>query len=508
MNKYLVPTIIATVLVLALTACGSAAGPAAEPQVLTIGQDLEARTLDPHGDIATLVTNYHRHMFNTLVRRSNDEKLELEGDLALSWENVDPVTWEFKLREGVKFHDGSELTAEDIKWNYDRMTDAELSLHVTGFVKTIDRVEVVDPLTIRIITLEPDPVLPVRLTSGYIIPKKVFEEVGAESFGLNPVGSGPFKFIEWVKDERLVMEANPDYWEGPPQVDRLVFKPIPEVTTRMSALKTGDVDIVNKVPIQEINAIKAESNLDVLTISGGRVVFYGFDTFHPPFDDVTLRQAINYAVDVESILENVLGGYGKRTLLAPEMYFGVDTSVEPYPYDPEKAKELLAEAGYPGGEGLEFTIECATSGNTPNDQEITQAVAGELAKVGIKADVNLEEFGGFVRRWLDQEIRGMYCFSFGGVWLDMDVLMSSHFHSPRRALYYNTPELDALIEEGMSFDLDARIAAYQKVTPVIKEDAPWLFMFAADDIYGVNTRVKNWAPRSDEALWLHPVEVE
>lgn len=501
MKRYSIFVVLVAVLGLIFTANSPAAPP--RMKVLTIGTDAEARTLDPHSDVGTPWLN--QTMFDTLVRRN--DKLQIEGALAESWKNIDPVTWEFKLRKGVKFHDGSELTAADVKFSFDRMIDPQLNLHVRSFVATIIRAEVVDSGTIRLITREPDVLLPIRLAFGFVVPERAFKAAGPEAFGKRPIGSGPFKIVEWVKDERVVMEANKEYWGGAPKVDRLIWKPITEASTRMAALKTGQVDIVTHVPAQEVGPIKANANLRVMPVRSNRVTFLGFDTFHPPFNNVLLRQAVNYAVDVDSITKKLLGDFAVRTLLAPDMYFGVDSTAKPYPYDPKRAKQLLAKAGYPNG--LRITIEASRAGMTENDTEIVQAVAGELAKVGITSDIRTQEYGGFVDRWLSKDVRGMYLWSFGGPWLDMDALMGAHFDSKRRALYYNRPDLDALITEARgSFSTPRRLALYKQITRIIKNDAPWLFLFATDDIYAVNKRVKNWQPRADEVISVFQTDVE
>lgn len=476
------------------------------PKTLTIGYDVEPRSLDPYVDAAVLVQNYHRQVFSGLLRR--DDELNLVGDLAESWEQIDPLTWEFRLQSGVKFHDGSDLTAADVKFSYDRMIDPELALHITSFVATIVGTEVVDDLTVRITTGAPDVLLPNVLTFGaWVLPEAAFNEAGPEEFGRHPIGSGPFKFVEWDAGEQIIMEANPDYFDGRPALDRLVWKFITEPSTRVSALRTGEVDLIHKLPVQDLAAVEEDPSLRTEAIRSARVIFFGFDTFHEPFqDNVALRQAINYAVDKDSIIESVLGGYAIPTVLAAPINFGVDPDMKPYPYDPDKARELLAEAGFP--DGLEITAETTTGGYTPNDTELMQVVCGQLAEVNITCSIRQEEFGGFVQRWLRQEVRGMYVQSNAHPALDLDLLMGAHFHSTRRALYYSDPELDVLIEEAKSeSDPDERLRIYKEIQDFVYEDAPWLFLFSADDIYGVNERVQNWVARSDEAIWVYEVDV-
>jgi peptide/nickel transport system substrate-binding protein len=508
-SQFLVPLFV--MIGLLTLACGapSVGAPAATavPKVMTIAIDLAPSSLDPHVDNATVKTNIDRHMFSLLVRRNN--KLELEGDLAESWKNIDPLTWEFKLRKGVKWHDGTDVTAQDVKFSFDRMIDPKLNLKQRSFIATVAKTEIVDASTVRLITTAPDPLLPNRLTFGcFILPEKYLNSIGADAFGKKPMGSGPYKFVEWVPNQQVVMEAFKDYWEGTPKIDKLIWKSVPEVSTRVSALKTGEADLINKLPVQELTNVRNDPKLAVANVPSNRIAFFGFNTFQPPFQgNVKLRQALNYATDVDLLIKGVLGGSGVPTLLGTNLIFGVDPSIKPYPYDPEKAKQLLTEAGFPNG--LEIAVDSATQGSTPNDTELVQAACGQWAKVNVKCNIKTAEFGAYVTSWLAKGPKGVYLFSFGGPILDLDALMASHFDSTRRALYYNRPDLDAMIKEAATtFDSNKRIDLYKKISQLIKDDAPWVFLFAADEIYGVNKKVQGYVPRADEAIWLFPASIQ
>lgn len=475
------------------------------PKILTISQDTEPLTLDPHGDSTKFTTNITRQVFSTLVRL--DEKLQLQPDLATSWRNVDPTTWEFKLRDGVTFHDGSKFSSDDVKFSFDRILDSANKLQVRTFVATIARAEVVDSLTVRLVTNGPDPVLLRRISFvGFIIPAKTFQTMGVDAFAAHPVGSGPFKFVEWVKNERIVYEANKGYWAGPPKIDRLIWKSITETSTRMAALKTGQVDIANHLPIQEVSGVNGDAKLRVSSTQSTVVNYFIFDTVHAPLDNVDVRRAINYAVDSASILKNLFGGQGSRVLLGSSAIFGIDPTIQPYFFDPVKAKELLTKAGYPSG--LDVPLNTSTAGMTADDKSTVQAVVAQLANVGIRAQVSTSDFGTIITKWRARELRGMTLFSYGFSTPDLDALMGTHFDSKRAVDAYKNSALDDLIQQARtSFDNQQRLDLYKQVQTLIKDDAPWLFLYNLDNVFGVNKRVKGWDATPNEWIWVYPIDV-
>ena len=253
--------------------------------------------------------------------------------------------WEFKLRQGVKHHDGTPVTAEDVKYSLDiyRQDGSPRKANTVG----ITNVEAVDPQTVRITTDGPRPGLMANLSLLLILPKKAREKMGADEFGKKPVGNGPYKFVEFVRGQRLVLEANPDYYRGRVQPSRLVLRPIADPATRVAELKTGGVQIIQEPSLAQLKELQNDPNTELKLLKGGRLIIHPFNTTEPPFDDVRVRQAANYAVDRTSILQRVLENYGEL-LHGPftSAWPGYDPNLKPYPYNPAKAKQLLTEAGY------------------------------------------------------------------------------------------------------------------------------------------------------------------
>ncbi len=279
------------------------------------------------------------NIFEPLTRR--DSSGQLQPRLALSWTNVDPTTWEFKLRENVTFQNGEPFNVDAVKYSLERVF-APGSKSPIVEMADFDSVEVVDPYTVRIHTKEADPYVPdkVALFGGMIVPPQYIEKNGEEFFNSNPVGTGPFMFKEWVKDDHLTLVANPNYWGGAPQLSELTFKFIPDAAARVAALLSGDVDIIDQVNVTAIDAIKKNQSLR-LDIAKGIRIFY-MSTAYPtdPTSDVKVRQAISYAIDTKQLIQTLLGGYGIQ-IAGPynTSNFGSDVDLTPYPYDTAKAKE-------------------------------------------------------------------------------------------------------------------------------------------------------------------------
>ncbi|MCM8749951.1 ABC transporter substrate-binding protein [Thermomicrobiaceae bacterium CFH 74404] len=466
---------------------------------IVIAQGVDIASFDPHEDTSTVAIAVFRNVFNSLVER--DHELNLVPALAESWQTIDELTWEFQLRRDVLFHDGNPLTSKDIKFSIERVLDPSVNSRSRTRVEVIDRVEAVDDYTVRIITREPFPPLLTILGYLYALPADKYQEMGSEQFAVSPIGTGPYKFVEWVKDDHIILERFEDHWGGSPSIPSVEFRPIPEAATRVASLLAGELDLATLIPITDIPTIEQRSDLDIRTVPSTRTIFIGMNTWNPPFDDVRVRQALNYAVDVQSIIDNLLGGHGLRIAsVSGPAEFGFNPNLEPYPFDPEKAKQLLAEAGY--ADGFQTTLDTPV-GRYLQDLEVAQAVAGYLANVGIQVEVRPAEFQEYFTRWLNLEIPGLYLLGWGASTLDADGVMGGHFHSKRRGLYYNSPESDRMIEEAMSeFDPERREAIYHELMAYLHEQAPWIFLYVQEDIYGVKADLR-WQPRSDELLNVH-----
>jgi peptide/nickel transport system substrate-binding protein len=292
-----------------------------------------------------------RNIFDSLVSATRDG--QVVPNLATAWRTVDDTTFEFELVEGVTFSNGEPLTADDVVFTFERVitegaVDGETSPRA-GLLGPLDRVEKVDDHTVRFHyqTTFPQGLLEQALVHFQIVPQDYMAEVGVAQFTAQPIGSGPFTFAGGTLDSQITLRRNGSYWAGVPELETVVFRMMPEPSTRVAALLSGEIQIMQAVPPDLVDRISAAQNVSVHTAPGTRAYFIELNTTAEPFDDVRVRQAVNYAIDWESILTNIYRGYGERlaTGFLPSG-FGYDPSLDPYPYDPERARELLTEAGY------------------------------------------------------------------------------------------------------------------------------------------------------------------
>ncbi len=359
----------------------------------------------PGRSTQVLTVNYFINLYDTLTRW--DTALKLQPGLATSWKQVNDTTWDFTLRQGVKFHDGTPLTAEDVKATLDRNIAPGKTVVNAGFT-TIECGPGREPDDgAASITKKPDPLLLVRVAQmgAQILPARLTTDDGVKELARRPVGTGAYKFVEWVKDERLVMEANRDWWgwEGKtPAVERIVWKPIPDDFPRLVALEKGEVDIITNVPPDRSQAIADGKSTRLVTVPSTRIVNFAINSTQPPLNDKRVRQALQYAVDVQRDHQEHLRGQGK--LLhggVADMDFGHNPAIKPYPYDPAKAKKLLAEAGHPSG--VDVTLYAGT-GTMVNDKALLEVIADMWSKVGIRGKVEMMEMGARQRMLNDRAV--------------------------------------------------------------------------------------------------------
>lgn len=480
---------------------------AAAETTLTVSQGVDVGTLDPLRRTITPTTNADLQMFDTLLRHDTNGKLVPE--LALSYQRIAPTIWEFKLRKGVKFWNGDPLTSADVKFTIDKIKDpAELSEQVPR-VNTIARVETPDPYTVRYVTTRPVAVIPGNPWQIFIVDAKYWQAHGDAYQVEHPMGSGPFVYTSWRKDEQLEMAANPSFWRGKPAFDRLIFKPIPEAASRVAALRTGETDVITNVPAQYQLQLVGGRNTRLTSARSDRVLYVGFNMTKPgPQNNKLVRQAFNYAIDKKALVNGVLGGRGYviATPLPPN-FVGYDAAIPAYDYDPEKAKALLAKAGFPGGKGLEFTINAPT-GRYNKDKELGEAIAGQLAAIGVKADARIQEWGTYFTQVGQRALTPAYMLGWGNDSFDADNTLTSLLSTGARLSPYSNPELDKLIENAR-FELDPkkRDAVYAKALAIVHEEAPWIFLFQYEDLYATTKRV-HWQARPDELIYCEDIKID
>lgn len=507
--KVLAITVAALLAALAVAGCGGSGVSKGPRQEIVIAQGTDPQTLDPHLTTVQQALNISGAICEPLAYL-NYKTGEIEPLLAESWKAITDTTWQVKLREGVKFTNGEELTADAVKFSLERIANPEFKSPATIYTRPIKSVDVVDRYTVNITTKDPLGVMPLYMTRVYIVPPKYIQEKGDENFSKAPVGTGPFKLVEWQKDEKVVLEANPDYWGGKPTLARVTFRAIPETSTRMAALKAGEADIVTQVSTDEAESLSKDENIKILPVPGLRVMFVQFNlTQDNALKDRRVRQALNYAVDKDAIVNDILRGYARKCEGQPltKEYFGFNEEIKAYPYDPEKAKSLLAEAGYGPDNPLALTL-YAPQGRYNQDKEVAQVIAGQLQAAGVKVDLQVLDWGLFLNRLVAKDFNPM-AFWGAATEPDADLWLSGMVYSGAAYSMYSNPAVDELILKGSkTVDQAERAKIYGEVMRILHDDAPYIYLYQQVDIYGVNKRVEGWSPRPDEQIDLKGITVK
>ena len=475
----------------------------AQPAVVM--QSADASTLDPTMNRETPTFNVLINIFDALLFKEADGTFT--PGLAENWESVDDTTWRFTLREGVTFHNGEPLTAEAVKFTVDRILDEETGSPIRRGFAFIESVEVEDERTVVIRTNTPQPLAENYFSELLIVPPVYFQEVGAEAFASAPVGTGPYQVESWQRDVVLDLSANESYWRGAPDIGELEFRPVPEAITRFSSLSAGEADLVTSLPPSLVASVEAAQNAQLKTVESARVIYIGIDTLQEgPLQDVRVRQALNYAVDVDAIVEGIFGGLTTPTsTLLTEIDFGYSSDVSPYPFDPERARELLAEAGY--ADGFEVTLG-TPNGRYTSDVQVAQAVAAQLEDIGISVNQEVREYGAYVGELFSGNAPDLFLIGWGNAPLDADFILYPLLRTDELLSYFSDPELDALLDEAHStLDREARQAAYAQALELIYQQAPLIFLYKQQDAYGLSDRLE-WTPRADEFIWMYAASLQ
>ncbi len=465
--------------------------------VLTIAMPADLVSMDIHNHNSIPTEAIHTNMYNYLFRKNAEE--EILPDLIETYEIEDDLTWDMTIKEGVTFHNGDPLTAEDVKFTLERVANDE-SLREHSHYRNIEEVEVIDDHHFKIHTYDPEPILLNRLSrigSG-ILPKNYIEEHGWDHFLENPVGSGPYQLDTWDRDSQVVLEPYEDYHEGKVEEwEKVVFRVIPEESTRIAELLTGGVDIISNVPDHEWNRIEENDGTGLGSVPGkGVAQLLVRHNEEYPTSDPRVREAIDLAIDNKVLAEDVLGGAAipVRSRITPGNTAANEELYDTYLYDPERAKELLAEAGY--ADGLEITIHGTTP--TSKARDVQEMIAAMLSEVGITVNLDLMEASSFVELRNAFAYEDMYFATFGNSM--SDAMIGVDMNRSSRALEshgYINEEVDDLIEKAeVNMDLDERSKQLQRVQEIFAEDRPLIYLYNEVVYYGVNDRI-DFTPRAD-----------
>jgi peptide/nickel transport system substrate-binding protein len=468
-------------------------------ETLTIGMAADPLTLDPNVTRDTTSNMYYGNMFEGLY--DLDASGTPQPSLAMSHSVIDPQIWEFKLREGVTFHDGTPFDAEAVKYTYDRTRDPDFKTGWRSFITPVDRVDVVDPLTVRIHTSVPFPTFLSQLSYLPIVSPTAVERLGPVEFGKAPVGTGPYRFVEWVAGERLVMEANGDYWREPASIKRVVIRPIPELSTRISELETGGVDIILQVPPDQVQRLRVNPALQIIGKPSTQPMVLQVNTKagNEILKDPRVREAISLAIDRKSVVEQLL--LGEATIIngpVTAQYLGYDPEPPMPAYDPDRARQLLQEAGAAGA-----AITYSTpSGRYVLDTQIAEIVADQLRAIGLEVTVEPLEIAQYVQRLQNRTIGDLVYIGIGSEDLYAGTVLKVYFGGDSVWSQYQDAELDAAIAESVAAPDDAsRKAAAHAVVDTAIDQKAGIWLWDANYLFGINKRV-TVEPRSGD--W-HPI---
>lgn len=484
---------------------------------LRVGFGLDAMTMDPGNHRVRETETILRNMYDGLVTR--DAKMQVVPELVESWTQPDVTTYEFKLRKGVKFHSGDEFTADDVKFTFDRMIQKDMidgkSSPRAGLLGPLKEVVIVDKHTVRFKLEKPWAILPAMLPFQEVVSKNFHKRVGDKGMATQVNGTGPFKLVEWRRGDSVTMERFADYYGGSPaippvgpaKVDRVIFKIIPESASRVAALLAGDVDIATEIPVHMMKQVQGSQNAVIMKVRGTRSFFVSLNNTKPPFDNPLVRKAANHALDKKLLIDKVLQNTATpiNGVLSPDA-FGFEPSLPAYEYNLAKAKQLLTQAGYPNGIDVTLDVEGTFA-------ETAQAIGSLLTRAGIRTKVVVSEGNVLRSKWLQEKTKtgDMWFTSWGNGSLDPEDIFAPTLHTGDRgnSAGYSSAIVDGLLSAASTETQPAKRAdLFSKAQKQVNADAPWIFLWVPQDVYGVSKKVKGWQPSADSRVNLHRASIQ
>ena len=448
---------------------------------LVLAMASEPTTLNPY-DHAAVTSGYMNQLTYNKLFRLDVDTLEPVPELCESYENIDELTWRFKVKEGVKFHDGTELTAEDVKASLEYARTFTASDKYTKFWNTV---EVIDNYTVEIKTHTPYALIlnDLAQSGNTILPKKLIDE--GNDFGLNPIGTGPYKYVEWVLGDKITFTKNEDYFDQAhqPRISELVWRVIPEGTSRTIALEAGEVDMIIDVDTNDIARMDENEAIDVLSVPGTRMAFFGLNNEVAPFDNIDFRRAIMAAIDREAVMMVAVNGQGSVTTSPNPQTFQGANETGTIGYDVEKAKEYLAASGI---DPASVTFSCMTY--TDETRRTAEVIQGMLQEIGIHMEIESLDFAA----WLERLLAGDFEASVGGYTAsDLLTYMKGMWHSisigASNLVRLNDPEIDAMIEQAeQTLDAAARTELLSQICTKINEKALMVSLYTTTYVRAYN----------------------
>ncbi len=482
-------------MILLFTGCGEKNGAKKVKEELIIAQDGESKSLDIHQGNDGFSLRANRLIYSRLVEA--DENMQIHPGLAESWQQLDDRTMQFKLRKGIKFHNGDDFTAEDVKFSFERMMN---SPRIAFVLPPIERIDIVDDYTVNIVTKTPFGPLLAHLSHPALgmVSKKLLTE-NPEALKEKPIGTGSYKFKEWIYGDKLVLEKNEDFYDKNERgLKYIIFKNVVEASNRAIGLETGEIDIATPISSVDEENIKNNPKLQLLTKPSISYTYIGMNMTKAPLNDIRVRKAINYAIDKQAIIDVILNGNGKiaTSPIAPGV-FGFTDKTKNYEYNVEKAKELMKEAGYENG----FTTSILVFSGEANTQtaEIVQAY---LKEIGIDLKIEIVEVSAY---WdmTERGVHNLFLGSWGVVTGDADYGLYAMYHSSAKGGagnrdFYENEKVDELLDKAKTeIDPETRKKLYEEAQILIVNDAPDVMLYNRNLTVGAQKYIKG--------LGIHPV---
>ena len=495
-------------------AAGVVAQPVAAQQrgtELRIGVVQDVLTLDPHNYRERVTQSVLGNLYDGLFLKLGDRA---ENALVQELFQVNDRTVEATIRQGVRFHDGTPMTVEDVKYSFDRILQPGMiggqSSPRRSLLAPLASVEIVAPDRIRLNLSGPWPVMTSMMSTESIVSRAFTEAQGPQGLATRVNGTGPFRLVAWNRGDNVVMERFPDYYGGPAtmppvgpaRIDRVTFRVIPETTSRVAALLAGEIDIATDVPVHMRAQIQRNARTRVAAVNGTRSFFISLNNTRPPFNDLRVRQAANHAINRQLIIDRVLAGTATpiNGVLSPESY-GFNPDLPAYAFDQARARRLLAEAGHPNG--IDVTLDTIGA-----QRDWAEALAQMLTEVGIRTRVQVWEGAVLSPLWQnpDRKERDMYLSSWGSGALEPTGIFTPTLMTRGRgnSSGYSNAEVDRMLTAAETETDDAkRVQLYRDAQVIVNREAPWVFLWVPQDIYGVSRALQNWEPQPSQMIYLH-----
>lgn len=462
---------------------------------LIIGFEADASTLLANHDVNYTTDTLIRNIYDPLIDRDGKTG-EFVPVLAEEWKNVDEKTWTLKLKKGVKFHNGADFNANAVKFSIDYILDEANGSFYRSRWANVEEVVALSDYEVEIRTALPFPSLIQRIAEDLLIMEPGYvKEVGIDKAAREPIGTGAYKFVEWSRDNHLKLKAFEGYWQGKPAIEEVEFRIIPEFSARMSAFMSGEIHLFKNIPVDSV--VKFDSS-EIGEVPSSRINYLALSNLvDGPLKDVKVRQAINYAIDADELLETVLNGYGTR-ITGPLSKLNADyAETKDYGYDPDRAVQLIKEAGYDPKE-LSLTLD-TPSGRYPMDSHVAQAIASQLQKIGIKVNVRVNEWGKHLEKIQKRETGDMYFLGWGPAF-DAQSTIENLFtlNAPYSSFYQEDIE-KKITETNQLFDQKERYTGYAEIQQLLVDQAAWVPLWQQADLYAISTSL-NFSPRVDEKI--------